>query len=89
MKRLVKCLVSWSLGCDRSDCFLNTRFEEWEYYIGESLAKVFNFMHSGLQNGLFETSKAVASSKRVNVKQSTFQMVFCPNPDTLPDVKLP
>ncbi|XP_062972022.1 glycine N-acyltransferase-like protein 3 [Elgaria multicarinata webbii] len=47
------------------------------------------FQIQGLQDGLFEASKAVAGSKHVKVKQSSFQMVIHSDPDALPDIKLP
>ncbi|XP_053236420.1 glycine N-acyltransferase-like protein 3 [Podarcis raffonei] len=47
------------------------------------------FQIQGLQDGLYDVSQAVASSKLVDVKQSCFQMVIHPDPDTLPEVKLP
>ncbi|XP_025051090.1 glycine N-acyltransferase-like protein 3 [Alligator sinensis] len=46
------------------------------------------FQLQGLQAGIYETSKAVAKSKQVDVKVSSFQMVIHPDPDTLPDVRL-
>ncbi|XP_061482024.1 glycine N-acyltransferase-like protein 3 [Rhineura floridana] len=47
------------------------------------------FQIQGLQDGLYKVSKAVAGSKLVDVKQSSFQMVIYPDPSTLPEVKLP
>ncbi|XP_019392691.1 PREDICTED: glycine N-acyltransferase-like protein 3 [Crocodylus porosus] len=46
------------------------------------------FQLQGLQAGIYETSIAVARSKQVDVKVSSFQMVIHPDPDTLPDVRL-
>ncbi|XP_048359047.1 glycine N-acyltransferase-like protein 3 [Sphaerodactylus townsendi] len=46
------------------------------------------FQIQGLQEGLFEVSKAVAGPKLVDVKQSSFQMVTHPDPDALPEVNL-
>ncbi|XP_019376501.1 PREDICTED: glycine N-acyltransferase-like protein 3 isoform X2 [Gavialis gangeticus] len=46
------------------------------------------FQLQGLQAGIYETSIAVARSKQVDVKVSSFQMVIHLDPDTLPDVRL-
>ncbi|XP_015271247.1 PREDICTED: glycine N-acyltransferase-like protein 3 [Gekko japonicus] len=46
------------------------------------------FQIQGLQDGLFDVSKAVAGPKLVAVKQSSFQMVIHPDPDALPEVNL-
>ncbi|KAM6367278.1 LOW QUALITY PROTEIN: glycine N-acyltransferase-like protein 3 [Alca torda] len=46
------------------------------------------FQIQGLQDGICEISRTVALSKQVDVKTSSFQMVFHSNLDTLPDVRL-
>uniref|UniRef100_A0A670HVH0 Glycine N-acyltransferase-like protein n=1 Tax=Podarcis muralis TaxID=64176 RepID=A0A670HVH0_PODMU len=47
------------------------------------------FQIQGLQDGLYDASQAVASSKLVDVKRSCFQMVIHPDPDTLPEYVFP
>nr|XP_013039885.2 glycine N-acyltransferase-like protein 3 [Anser cygnoides] len=46
------------------------------------------FQIQGLQYGICGISRAVALSKQVDVKTSSFRMVIHSDPDTLPDVKL-
>ncbi|XP_034619766.1 glycine N-acyltransferase-like protein 3 isoform X3 [Trachemys scripta elegans] len=45
------------------------------------------FQIQGLQDGLYEVSNTVATSKQVDVKLSSFQMFILPDPDMLPDVR--